>query len=214
MLQALLDIIGWLEPRALVLAVLLPPLIRISGNWIPEGLFMVAMGVMAARAASPLEAATLLAAVTLSHFASDQTVHAIGRWLRPRLSRFAWAERRLGHLSRRLESNPAAIWGLVPARVLPSGRLVWLLGSGVAAVPWLQFVVVDASALAVHLVTWCGLGWWVAGDLSRLDSSAAIGRVLAPWVLAAVAAALAVLAWRRRAELQLATSAAVRRIWR
>ena len=36
-------------------------------------------------------------------------------------------------------------------------------------IPWPRFAVVDSAALMVHLLTWSGLGWWLAGDLRRLD---------------------------------------------
>ena len=59
----LANLLAWLEPRALLLALALPPVIRVVGHWIPEELFMVALGVLAARSDSAMAAAVLLAAV-------------------------------------------------------------------------------------------------------------------------------------------------------
>ena len=125
-MQALADLITWLEPHALLLALALPPVIRIVGHWIPEEIFMVAIGVLAARSISTREAALIFGAVTLSHFTTDQVVYLAGRWLRPRLDRFPRIATRLGAVTRRLTNSPGALIGLVPARVLPLGRGAWL----------------------------------------------------------------------------------------
>lgn len=213
--QTLIDIVAWLEPRALLLAVALPPVIRISGHWIPEGLFMIAIGVLAANSGSGAEAALLLGAVTVSHFLTDQIVYAVGHWVRPRLGRFAWVQKKIDQVTTRLTANPGAIWGLVPARVLPSGRVAWLLGSGVAAVPWRRFAIVDIVALFAHLATWSGLGWWVAGDFSRLARSAALGKSAGPWVAVfVIASIMALILVRRRPQWQLSAVATARRAGR
>ena len=75
----LADLIAWLEPHALLLALVLPPVIRIVGHWIPEELFMVALGVLAARSDSAGAAGVILGAAVLSHFATDQLVYVGGR---------------------------------------------------------------------------------------------------------------------------------------
>ncbi len=210
--QTLIDFLGWLGPRALFFAAVLPPLIRISGHWIPEGLFMVAIGVLAATSGSTSEAVLLLSVVTVSHFLTDQVVFAFGHWLRPRLGRFAWMQKRLDQVTSRLDSSPAAIWGLVPARVFPSGRVAWLVGSGVAGIPWRRFAVVDVVALLAHLATWSGLGWWVAGDLSRFTRSAEMGKTAGPWVaIFVVVTVAAFMVVRRRRDLQLSAVAISRR---
>ena len=89
--QHLFDLLAWLEPRAIFFALALPPVIRVVGHWLPEELFMICMGVLAARSGSLAGAAVLLGAVFVSHFVSDQVVYLIGCWLRPRLDRFAGA---------------------------------------------------------------------------------------------------------------------------
>jgi len=195
----LTDLIAWLEPHALLLALALPPVIRIVGHWIPEELFMVAMGVLAARAASPGAAAGILGAVVISHFGSDQVVYLAGRWLRPRLGRFPRFEGRLRSVTDRLANSPAALLGLVPARVLPVGRGAWLAACGVVRVPWPRFAAVDLAALVVHLAVWSGLGWWFAGDLRRLSASADAGKLIGTWLAVALVLAIsAVMVWRSR----------------
>jgi len=211
----LTHILAWLEPRAFFFALCMPPLIRIVGHWIPEEVFMVAMGVLAARAASPSEAAMLLGAVMISHFLTDQAVYLVGRWLHPRLDRFGRVQRRLNAVTARLEDSPGALISLIPARVLPLGRAAWLAGSGVVRVPWPRFAAVDAIALVVHVFTWCGLGWWLAEDLRRLETTAEFGKVIGVWaVVAAVLVITAVVIGRRWSELQPATARAARRIGR
>jgi membrane protein DedA with SNARE-associated domain len=212
---ALTHILAWLEPRALLLALCLPPLIRIVGHWIPEELFMVAMGVLAARADSAPDAAVLLGAVTLSHFLSDQVVYLVGRWLHPKLERFPRLHHRLMAVTARIESSPAALIGLIPARVLPLGRAAWLAGCGVVRIPWVRFAAVDAVALGVHLLCWSGLGWWLAGDLRRLEGTAETGRLLGVWVVVAVLLVLSVvMIGRRWSEVQPVTTRTARRIGR
>lgn len=189
----------WLQPNAVWLALVLPVVIRLVGHWLPEEIFMMALGVLAARAGSPLAAAQLLAAAWLGHLLTDQAVYLGGRWVRPRLDRWPRLARRLEAVTGRLGSSPSALLLLVPARVLPLGRAAWLAGAGVVEVGWRRFLAVDALALIVHVVTWCGLGWWMAEDLGELVGAARGGGVLALWAAAAVLASVAaVAAWRRR----------------
>ncbi len=202
----------WIEPRALLLALALPPVIRVVGHWLPEELFMLAMGVLAARADSPAAAATLLSAVLISHSVTDHAAFGIGRWLRPRLGRFPGIAARLDKVTGWLSASPAALLGLVPARVLPLGRGAWLVGCGVARVPWRRFAAVDLLALITHVACWCGLGWWLHADLDRLVRSAQLGAGGAVAIVAAtVLAVSAVMLWRRRQVWQPATARALRR---
>lgn len=213
--QALPDLISWLGPHALLLALALPPVIRIVGHWIPEELFMVAMGVLAARSDTPRAAVMILGAVVLSHFVTDQIVYLGGRWLRPRLGRYPRIESRLASVTDRLVESPGALAGLLPARVLPLGRGAWLAACGVVRIPWPRFAVVDLGALVVHLGVWSGLGWWFAGDLQRLAASAETGKVAGVWAaIALVAAVAAVILWRNRQGWPLRTLRAARRAGR
>jgi len=213
--HALADLITWLTPHALLLALALPPVIRIVGHWIPEELFMVAMGVLAARCESPQQAALILGAVVLSHFATDQMVYLGGRWLRPRLGRFPRIESRLAVVTDRLATSPGSLVGLVPARVLPLGRGAWLAACGVVRIPWPRFAAVDLAALLLHLGVWSGLGWWFAGDLQRLAASAESGRIAGVWTaIAFVTAVTAVLLWRSRDVWQPSTMRVARRAGR
>ena len=82
--QQLVDLIAWIEPHAILLALLLPPVIRMVGHWIPEELFMVTMGVLAARSHSGGTAVSILGAVLLSHFVTDQIVSRGSRPASPR----------------------------------------------------------------------------------------------------------------------------------
>jgi len=209
------NILAWIEPNALLLALALPPVIRVVGHAIPEELFMVAMGVLAARSGSPADAALLLAAAGLSHLVTDQVVYLAGRWLRPRLGRFPKIRSRLEIVTARIEESPAAMAGFIPARVLPLGRGAWLAGCGVARVPWPRFLAWDVAALSAHLVVWSGLGWWLAGDLVRLEATAEMGRVIGVWlVVAAIAVISAAVLAHRRSQWQPATIRAARRIGR
>ena len=208
----LTDLIAWLEPHALLLALVMPPVIRVVGHWIPEELFMVAMGVLAARAGSSGAAAAILVAVVISHFATDQVVYLAGRWLRPRLGRFPRIEGRLRFVTDRLATSPIALLGLVPARVLPVGRGAWLAACGVVRVPWPRFAAVDFSALVLHLSVWSGLGWWFAGDLNKLSASADTGRLVGTWLAVALVVAFSVVVvWRSRGSRQTDTLEVVNR---
>jgi membrane protein DedA with SNARE-associated domain len=207
------DVLAWIEPRALLLALGLPPVIRAVGHFIPEELFMVVIGVLAARAGSPAESAVLLGAVALSHLLTDQAVYGGGRWLRPRLDRFPRLEQRLAAVTARIADSPLALAGLVPARVLPIGRGAWLAGCGVAQVSWRRFLAWDAVAIAAHVVVWSGLGWWLSGDLARLESTTAASRDIATWLAVAALATLStVVLARSRFRWQPATVRAARRL--
>ena len=176
---------------------------------------MVAMGVLAANSPSPGAAFTVLAAVTASQFATDQLVYLGGRWLRPRLGRFPRIEARLSSVTARLESNPSAVLGLVPARVLPLGRGAWLAACGVVRIPWVRFAAIDLAALIVHLAVWSGLGWCFAGDLAGLAASVDTSRVVGMWVgVALVTMIAAAILWRSRRVWQPRTVLAWRRAGR
>jgi membrane protein DedA with SNARE-associated domain len=211
----LADLISWLEPHALLLALALPPVIRIVGHWIPEELFMVSMGVLASRAGSPQIAVSILGAVILSQFVTDQTVYLVGRYLRPRLRRFPRVERRISVVTERLSGSPSALLGFIPARVLPLGRGAWLVGCGVVRVPWPRFVCIDIAALAIHLAVWSGLGWWLAGDLQLLARSSEMGKLAGTWLaIALICSIMVVILWRHREGWQPATVRAMRRAGR
>jgi membrane protein DedA with SNARE-associated domain len=209
------DVLAWLEPRGLLLALGLPPVIRAVGHVIPEELFMVAMGVLAARAGSPAEAVVLLGAVTFSHLVTDQVVYGGGRWLRPRLGRYPRIAPRLDSVAQRLAESPLALAGLIPARVLPIGRAAWLAGCGVAGVSWRRFLAWDAVAVTAHLLTWSGLGWWLAGDLARLETTTVTGRWIGAWLAVAAIVLASMLALvRSRVRWQPASARAARRLGR
>jgi len=211
-LEQIADLIAWLEPHAVILALALPPIIRVVGHWIPEELFMVAMGALAARSHSSKTAALILGAVLTSHFLTDQVVYLGGRWLRPRLGRFPRVEGRIGMITARLADSPGAVLGLVPARVLPLGRGAWLAACGVVRIRWARFAAVDLAALCAHLAVWSGMGWWFAGDLDRLATSVESTRVAGAWTAAALATAImVVILWRSRQSWQPRTTRAVRR---
>ncbi len=213
--QYLVDLIAWIEPHAILLALLLPPLIRVVGHWIPEELFMVTMGVLAARSPSGGTAVTILGTVLLSHFVTDQIVYLGGRWLRPRLERFPRIEARLASVTNRLTNSPTALLGLVPARVLPLGRGAWLAAFGVVRIPWIRFAAIDFAALVVHLAVWSGLGWWLAGDLGRLAASVDTGRMVGMWLAAGLLALItATILWRSREVWQPRTVRTMRRAGR
>lgn len=212
-IEQLPDLLAWIEPRALLLALALPPIIRVVGHWIPEELFMVAMGVLAARSGSLEQAAVLLGAVTLSHFLTDQLAYSLGIWLKPRIGRFPWIAEKVEGVTARLLASPGAIWGLVPARVLPLGRGAWLAGCGIVGIRWRRFAAVDVFALLVHLATWSGLGWWLSYDIGRLQHSAEMGKIIGTWVAIGLVAAIAVIwIWRARTGLQPARSRASRNV--
>ncbi len=211
-MQHLVDLITWIEPHAILLALLLPPLIRVVGHWIPEEVFMVAIGVLAARSPSAGTATAILGAALLSHFLTDQIVYLGGRWLRPRLERFPRIEARLAAVTNRLAESPSALFGLVPARVLPLGRGAWLAACGVVRISWPRFASVDLAALVVHVAVWSGLGWWLAGDLARLSASADAGKIVGMWIAVALVTAGTVVAlWRSREAWQPRTISTVRR---
>jgi membrane protein DedA with SNARE-associated domain len=213
--QHLVDLIAWIEPHAILLALCLPPLIRVVGHWIPEELFMVAIGVLAARSPSAGTAAAILGAALLSHFVTDQIVYLGGRWLRPRLERFPRIEARLAAITDRLADSPSALFGLVPARVLPLGRGAWLAACGVVRISWMRFASIDLAALAVHIAVWSGLGWWLAGDLARLGASADTGKVVGMWIaVALITTVTAVILWRSREVWQPRTISTARRAGR
>ncbi|MEN8163797.1 MAG: hypothetical protein ABFS37_06690 [Acidobacteriota bacterium] len=213
MIEQLPDLLAWIEPRALLLALALPPVIRVVGHWIPEELFMVAMGVLAARSGSLEQAVVLFGAVTLSHFMTDQITYLAGCWLRPRVGRFPWIAKKLENVTGRLSGSPGAVWGLVPARVLPLGRGAWLAGCGIVGIAWKRFAAVDFFALLVHLATWSGLGWWLSYDLGRLQHSAEVGKIIGTWVAIGLVAVVAVfLIWRSRSSWQPIGARAGRRV--
>jgi len=211
----LAEALAWLEPRALLLALTMPPVIRVFGHVIPEELFMVAMGVLAARADSPAQAGVLLVAVALSHVLTDQLVFGGGRWLHPRLGRFPAIERRLAGVAARLDESPAALAALVPARVLPCGRAAWLAAAGIARVRWHRFLAWDVVAVTAHVVVWSGLGWWLAGDLALLESTAAAGGWIGVAMIVAAATAVpTLLVLRSRPRWQPVTVEVARRLGR
>ncbi len=211
----LADVLAWLEPRALLLAIVLPPVIRLVGHLLPEEVFMVSMGVLAARTGSPPQAIVMLLAVVLSHFVTDQVVFLGGRWVRPRLDRFPRIRDRLSLVTDRLTSSPLALLWFVPARVFPFARGAWLAGCGVVGLSWRRFIMIDLVALSVHLVTWSGLGWWLAGDLARLESTTNAGRITGTWaVVIIVSIMLTWFGWRHRHAWQPTTVRAARRLGR
>jgi membrane protein DedA with SNARE-associated domain len=211
----LAEVLAWLEPRAVLLAIALPPIIRLVGHLLPEEVFMVSMGVLAARTGSPREATVLLLAVVLSHFVTDQAVFVGGRWLRPRLDRFPGIRDRLSIVTDRLASSPLALLWFVPARVFPFARGAWMAGCGVMGVAWRRFVAIDLVALSVHLLTWSGLGWWLAGDLARLESTTHAGKVTATWAVVMIASIMLMwFGWRHRHAWQPATARVARRLGR
>jgi len=195
----LAELLARLEPNAIWLALTLPVAIRMVGHWIPEELFMIAVGVLAERAPSSRLAAGIVFAAWSGHFITDQAVYVAGRWIRPRLTRYPRIVPRLERVAGRLRASRGAIYALIPARVLPLGRAAWLAGAGVVGVRWLRFAAVDALALVVHVLVWCGLGWWAGGNLGVLAFSAEVAKVTAWWLaIAILAAATAVLTWRSR----------------
>ncbi len=196
--HSIADALAWIQPHALLFAIALPPLIRLVGHLIPEEVFMVVIGVLAARAPSSGRAAALLVAVTASHFVVDQATYLVGCWLRPRLARWPRVSSRLGRVTGALERSPGALVGLIPARVLPLGRAAWLAGCGVVGVGWRRFACFDLVANLAHLAFWSGLGWWFSGDLARLELSAELGRRVAEWAAVTLVLAVVLVLNRRR----------------
>lgn len=191
-----------LQAHALVLALVLPPAIRLVGHWLPEEPLMVAMGVLAQRSAPP-EAAAILGLLWFSNAVTDHIVFGLGRVLAPRLGRWPWVETRLRPALERTARSAWTLAAFVPARVLPLGRAAWLAGFGVAGVPYGRFAAVDSAAVALHLVVWCGLGWW-AGTHAALVAD--VAEPAAIWlVVAAATAAAGVLGWRRLAAARAAS---------
>jgi membrane protein DedA with SNARE-associated domain len=210
----LADILAWLQPRALMLAVVLPPVIRILGHFVPEELFMVAMGVLASRSDSPQAAATLLFAVFLSQGATDQLVYLVGRWLRPRLDQWPRLEKRLSVVTSRLSSSPTALAFVIPGRVLPLGRAAWLASCGIIKVPWPKFLLIDATALTLHVLCWSGLGWWLASDIQRLEATVSVGKFFGATIFLTLLTAIGGwYAWQRRTAWQPVTVKVARRTW-
>ena len=175
----------------------------------------VGLGLVLAAQAAGWAQATILGVAFVSHLVTDQVVYLIGRWLRPRLERFPRIEGRLASVTTKLAESPAALLGLVPARVLPLGRGAWLAACGVVRIPWPRFVSVDLAALVIHFSVWSGLGWWLAGDLSRLAASADATRVAGVWIAVTLIIALTVVfGWRSRAAWQPRTIRSFRRAGR
>ncbi len=185
---------AWIEPHAVLLAFVLPLVIRIVGHWLPEELFMVVVGVLASRRPAP-GAAALLGAMWAGQFLTDQAVFTVGRAVRRRLDRWERVRSRITPVLGRLAGSPGALWGFVPARVLPLGRGAWLLAAGAVGTPRMRFVTVDAVALVAHTLVWCGLGW-LAGDRAAMATE--VGIAASFWVAAAVVlSVLSIVAWRR-----------------
>jgi len=185
-----------LQAHALLLALVLPPAIRLVGHWLPEEPLLVAMGVLAQRSAPP-EAVAILTLLWLSNAVTDHVVFGLGRVLAPRLGRWPRVESRLRPVLERAASSRWALAAFVPARVLPLGRAAWLAGFGVAGVAYGTFAAVDGAAVALHLLVWCGLGWW-AGTHAALVVD--VAKPATAWfLLAVVASVAAVLLWRRLA---------------
>ena len=91
----------------------------------------------------------------------------------------------------------------------------WIAGCGVAGVPWGRFLVWDLIALSAHVLVWSGLGWWLAGDLARLEATTATGRVFGVWLaVALIAVVSAVFLARRWPRWQPATVRVARRLGR
>jgi membrane protein DedA with SNARE-associated domain len=189
----MMELVHTLQAHALLLAIVLPPAIRLAGHWLPEEPLMVAMGILAARG-TPEQAVVLFAALWVSHAATDNAVFWLGRTIAPHLERWPRIARRVRPVAERVAASRWALTALIPARVLPLGRGAWLAGFGMAGVRWLTFAAVDGFAVAVFLFVWCGLGWWVGPRVNLLLS---VAKPAALWLLAAIAASVgAVLAWR------------------
>ena len=182
-----------LQAHAILLALVLPPAIRLVGHWLPEEPLMVAMGMLAARGTAG-HAVLLFSALWASHAATDYAVFSFGRFMATRMDRWPRIARRIQPVSERVAQSRWSLAALIPARVLPLGRGVWLLGYGMAGVPGARFVAADAAAVAVFLLVWCGLGWWIGPPVVSLLSAA---KPAALWLLAAAASGVAaVLLWK------------------
>jgi membrane protein DedA with SNARE-associated domain len=122
-------------------------------------------------------------------------------------------ERRLAGVAARLDESPAALAALVPARVLPCGRAAWLAAAGIARVRWHRFLAWDVVAVTAHVVVWSGLGWWLAGDLALLESTAAAGGWIGVAMIVAAATAVpTLLVLRSRPRWQPVTVEVARRL--
>ncbi len=184
------------------MALLGPVLVRLVGHWFPEELFMMALGVVAARSGSPFVATELLIAVWCGHVVTDHAVYFSAMKLKPRLERYPRFSQPIARVGERLKRSPHALLGFIPARVLPLGRGAWLVACGVVGVPWKYFALVDVAAVIVEVGLWCGLGWVMARELSTLILSAQVAKIVALTSLAAVASAAgAVAMWRHRERL-------------
>jgi membrane protein DedA with SNARE-associated domain len=187
-----------LQAHALLLAVVLPPAIRVAGHWLPEEPLMVAMGALASRL-DPSRAFLLLALLWLSHSATDHAVFSLGGALWRRLDRWPRLAAKVKPVAARLNASPWALAGLIPARVLPIGRAAWLAGCGGVGIPRARFAFADALAVSANLGVWCGIGW-ILGDRPFVTRDLLLPVTL--WSLAACAlAVLAVSAWRHRTAL-------------
>ncbi len=173
-----------LQAHALLLAVVLPVMIRLVGHWLPEEPLMVAMGAVAAQSA-PARAALLLVTLWASHTATDYAVFSLGRLMAPRLDRWPRVARKVRPVADRVARSRWTLAALIPVRVFPVGRGAWLFGYGLAGVRGVAFVVVDAAAVALFLLMWCGLGW-LAGPWVGLRFS--LSRPMALWLGAGLVA--------------------------
>jgi len=209
--QQLAELLVWLEPRALVVAFVAPMIIRVVGHWLPEELFMIAMGVVAVRAGSSAEASILLLTVFAGHTVTDHIVYLAGCWLRSRLERFPRIAGKLHRATERIEDSWSVVAVLIPTRVLPLGRGAWLAGCGVAGVSWPRFSVADAAALTVHTAFWCGLGWWLGSSPAIFGGSIEVAVTTAVSVfLVIIGTALSITVWRQWPRLQPMTGRVVR----
>jgi membrane protein DedA with SNARE-associated domain len=200
---ALVDTVAWIEPHAVWLVMVLPPLIRVVGHWIPEELFMLSVGILAARSDDHVATGVVIAALLASQFITDQATFAVGRFFGPRLQRFQRLSDRLHLVTDRLERSPLAVLGLVPARVFPLCRGAWLVGCGLTGIRWRTFASVNVLALLTHLTVWAGLGWWFADDLVAITRSASQLKVIGVTGAISLAAVFTlVAAWHQRRRWQ------------